>query len=204
MKKEINKRGKKANSCSYLPLYKTDNLLKSKRSNSHFKFLFNKDILNSKRSQSEVISSVLFVTTILAPAFIVLSCLSTPSSCLNTSPTPTTNPVASGDPLIIELGSNSYGGAPYRFFGGSIDGSGDLNGDGYSDLIVGVFGWSNYTGLVMVYYGSTSGLNPNASYAENTASGCSGGNCSNLIYRASGYYVGSKKSVSKKIRLTTS
>ncbi|MEO7356987.1 MAG: FG-GAP-like repeat-containing protein, partial [Ignavibacteria bacterium] len=39
------------------------------------------------------------------------------------------------------------------FFGNSVSGAGDLNNDGYSDVIVGAYGYSSYTGRAYVYYG---------------------------------------------------
>ena len=47
------------------------------------------------------------------------------------------------------------------FFGYSVSTAGDVNGDGYSDVIVGVYNWTNgllYEGAAFVYYGSVSGL----------------------------------------------
>ena len=42
-------------------------------------------------------------------------------------------------------------------FGGSVDGAGDVNGDGFADLIVGAFGYNSGTGRAFIYYG---GLTP--------------------------------------------
>ena len=44
------------------------------------------------------------------------------------------------------------------FFGWSVAGAGDVNGDGYSDVIVGALGFSNAGGRAYVYLGSASGL----------------------------------------------
>jgi hypothetical protein len=51
----------------------------------------------------------------------------------------------------------------YWYFGESIDGAGDVNGDGYDDVIVGAPGYSTssrkmYEGAVFLYYGSPAGL----------------------------------------------
>ncbi len=42
-------------------------------------------------------------------------------------------------------------------FGSSVD-TGDVNGDGFSDLIVGALGLNNYSGAIFVYLGSSTGL----------------------------------------------
>ncbi|MCA9492351.1 MAG: FG-GAP repeat protein, partial [Myxococcales bacterium] len=49
----------------------------------------------------------------------------------------------------------------------SVDGAGDVNGDGYADIIVGAYGWSNPTfheGAAFVYYGSASGPSTTADW----------------------------------------
>ncbi|MEW5989299.1 MAG: integrin alpha, partial [Chloroflexota bacterium] len=50
------------------------------------------------------------------------------------------------------------------FFGGAAGPAGDVNGDGYADVIVGARGYSNgqtEEGRAYVYYGSAAGLSPN-------------------------------------------
>jgi hypothetical protein len=53
-------------------------------------------------------------------------------------------------------------------FGWSVGAAGDVNGDGFSDVIVGAKGYSLYyypdAGKVFVYYGSASGLSPTANW----------------------------------------
>jgi hypothetical protein len=44
------------------------------------------------------------------------------------------------------------------YFGLSVASAGDVNGDGYSDVIVGAFGANNRTGAAYVYLGSVSGV----------------------------------------------
>jgi hypothetical protein len=69
------------------------------------------------------------------------------------------------------------------FFGYSVGTAGDVNGDGYSDVIVGARSYSNgedYEGAAFVYYGSASGLSTTPNWADesNQASayfGCSVG-----------------------------
>ncbi len=47
------------------------------------------------------------------------------------------------------------GNAANLFFGASVSSAGDVNGDGYSDVIVGATGFNNLGGVVMVYYGGS-------------------------------------------------
>jgi hypothetical protein len=49
-------------------------------------------------------------------------------------------------------------------FGGSVSSAGDVNGDGYSDIIVGAF-LENIGGVVYAYYGSAAGLATTASWS---------------------------------------
>ena len=48
------------------------------------------------------------------------------------------------------------GEATFNFFGNSVSGAGDVNGDGFSDVIIGAFGNSSSTGKAYVYFGGTS------------------------------------------------
>ena len=52
----------------------------------------------------------------------------------------------SKDVTMQGQGSNNY-------FGNSVSGAGDVNNDGYADLIVGAFGYNNNTGRAYTYYG---------------------------------------------------
>lgn len=40
-----------------------------------------------------------------------------------------------------------------NFFATSVSDAGDVNGDGYGDLIVGAYGYNNYTGRAFIYFG---------------------------------------------------
>ncbi|HMQ68348.1 MAG TPA: integrin alpha, partial [Ignavibacteria bacterium] len=72
-----------------------------------------------------------------------------------------------GDPMyefpILTLTGSS---ASY-YFGVSVSSAGDVNGDGFSDVIVGAYGYSSFTGRAYVFYG---GINMNSS-ANVTLSG---------------------------------
>ena len=47
------------------------------------------------------------------------------------------------------------GNASNLYFGASVSSAGDVNGDGFSDVIVGATGFNNLGGVVMVYYGGS-------------------------------------------------
>ncbi|MBK7159963.1 MAG: FG-GAP repeat protein [Ignavibacteria bacterium] len=49
-----------------------------------------------------------------------------------------------------------YGEFPNDNFGNSVSTAGDLNGDSYSDILIGASQYDSYTGKVYVYYGGSS------------------------------------------------
>ena len=55
----------------------------------------------------------------------------------------------SADVTMTGVGANNY-------FGYSVSGAGDVNDDGYDDVIVGARGYNSSTGSVYIYYGSNS------------------------------------------------
>lgn len=60
------------------------------------------------------------------------------------------------------------------FFGTSVAGAGDINGDGYSDIIVGADGYDNVLtneGAAFVYYGSLSGVGTSSDWSATSAQG---------------------------------
>lgn len=77
-------------------------------------------------------------------------------------------------PVTIDPLSSSYSwikGGPQAFarFGYSVSTAGDVNGDGYSDVIVGAFLYDNgFTdeGLAQVFYGSATGLSTTAAWSK--------------------------------------
>ncbi len=93
-----------------------------------------------------------------------------------------------------------YGLQPSGNFGSSISTAGDINGDGFSDIVVGSSGYSSNNGAVFVYHGSSTGLSeitnwifsstwPNSNFGESvsTAGDVNGDGFSDIIVGASGY-----------------
>lgn len=64
---------------------------------------------------------------------------------------------STGLPLMPSVTLTSPDGLTTRF-GSSVANAGDLNGDGYSDLIVGAPAWSSSLGRAYVYHGGPTGL----------------------------------------------
>ena len=62
---------------------------------------------------------------------------------------------ASGLPATA---SQSWGGAVGSYFGSDVNGAGDVNNDGYDDVVIGALGISSYTGKTYVYMGGPFGV----------------------------------------------
>ena len=62
------------------------------------------------------------------------------------------------DPIYATAATTLNADASDDFFGISVDGAGDLNGDGYDDLIVGGNRADSFVGKAWVFYGSASGV----------------------------------------------
>jgi hypothetical protein len=101
--------------------------------------------------------------------------------------------------VAVTLQSNQIG----ANLGRSVDTAGDVNGDGYSDVIVGALYYSNgqsQEGAAFVYHGSSTGINENAvamiegnqigaemGYAASSAGDVNGDGYSDILVGAEGY-----------------
>ena len=66
------------------------------------------------------------------------------------------------DPLLTEPPTTFTGAAVGDVFGSSVASAGDVNGDGYADVVVGAPGYASSTGRVYVYHGGPGGLSTTA------------------------------------------
>ncbi|HQO19583.1 MAG TPA: FG-GAP-like repeat-containing protein [Acidobacteriota bacterium] len=66
--------------------------------------------------------------------------------------------------LSAAEGWTADGEVSWGFFGGSVATAGDVNGDGYSDVIVGAYAANSYTGKAYLYLGGASGLSAAAGW----------------------------------------
>ena len=66
------------------------------------------------------------------------------------------------DPLLTIASTTLDGEAASNAFGYAVEGAGDVNADGYDDLIVGAYGYSSNTGRAYVFHGSSSGISSTA------------------------------------------
>ncbi|MBS1974222.1 MAG: FG-GAP repeat protein, partial [Bacteroidetes bacterium] len=72
------------------------------------------------------------------------------------------------------LATTLNGAATNNYFGFSVSGAGDMNGDAYADIIIGAYGASLNNGAAYVYEGTSSGI-ANAASPALTINGASGG-----------------------------
>ena len=67
--------------------------------------------------------------------------------------------------------ATTIAGAAAAMFGAAVRGAGDVNGDGYDDLVVGAYNASSYQGAAYVYHGSASGISSTAARSLSASGG---------------------------------
>ncbi|HMQ70128.1 MAG TPA: FG-GAP-like repeat-containing protein, partial [Ignavibacteria bacterium] len=60
-----------------------------------------------------------------------------------------------GSPMDSIYDKTMTGESIQNHFGSSVSSAGDVNGDGFSDVIVGAFRYNNYTGKAYIYFGGS-------------------------------------------------
>ncbi|HKZ69178.1 MAG TPA: integrin alpha, partial [Anaerolineales bacterium] len=116
-----------------------------------------------------MLAVVLATSTALALAVALLTSLNRPLEALAREGTG--NPHGLGRPATVAPASfqpssvmTLTGEITGTGFGFPVATAGDVNGDGYDDVIVGAHGYLSYTGRAYVFLGSGSGLNPTPAF----------------------------------------
>ena len=63
-----------------------------------------------------------------------------------------------GSASFDSTADTTIGGGSTSYFGWAVDGAGDVNDDGYDDVIVGAYYYSSYKGRAYVFHGSSTGV----------------------------------------------
>ena len=63
-----------------------------------------------------------------------------------------------GSAALDATADTTLGGGVVSYFGFAVDGAGDVNADGFDDLVVGAYGFSSSKGRTYVYHGSSTGI----------------------------------------------
>jgi hypothetical protein len=83
--------------------------------------------------------------------------------------------LATSPAVTLGGGGGSRGTLSTTYFGCSVASAGDVNGDGYADVIVGAYAADNYAGRAYLYLGSAAGLDPSPATTLTAPAGGPGG-----------------------------
>src|SRR4051812_29222779 len=93
--------------------------------------------------------------------FFITACLLLPLACRPALRSLSTH----SNPVELSPAWQAQGEDPNSAFGARVMAAGDVNGDGYGDLMVGAAGWKGRRGKASLFLGSPSGLGASSAWS---------------------------------------